>query len=73
MNEQIKQLYLRAVEYSNGQMTPGDTREFFAEKFADLIVNECYNRAEEEYRHSGDEFDKGVLAVMNSIEKLFRS
>ena len=41
MNERIKELYLQAVEYSNGQMTFGDTREFFAEKFAELIVREC--------------------------------
>jgi len=41
MNERIKELYLQAVEYSNGQMTFGDTREFFAEKFAELIVKEC--------------------------------
>ena len=41
MNERIKELYLQAVEYSNGQMTFGDTREFFAEKFAELIVQEC--------------------------------
>jgi len=41
MNERIKELYLQAVEYSNGQMTFGDTREFFAEKFAELIITEC--------------------------------
>jgi hypothetical protein len=41
MNERIKELYLQAVEYSNGQMTFGDTREYFAEKFAELIVLEC--------------------------------
>ena len=41
MNERIRELYLQAVEYSNGQMTFGDTREFFAEKFAELIVREC--------------------------------
>ena len=41
MNERIKELYLQAVEYSNGQMTFGDTREYFAEKFAELIVNDC--------------------------------
>ena len=46
---------------------------FNAEKFAMLIVNECYNRAEGQYHHSGDEWDKGVMAVMNSIEELFRS
>jgi hypothetical protein len=43
MNERIKELYLQAVEYSNGQMTLGDTREYFAEKFAELIVSECAN------------------------------
>ena len=43
MNERIKELYLQAVEYSNGQMTFGDTREFFAEKFAELIVKEVTN------------------------------
>ena len=43
MNERIKELYLQAVEYSNGQMTFGDTREYFAEKFAELIVKECLN------------------------------
>ena len=41
MNERIKELYLQAVEYSNGQMTFGDTREYFAEKLAELIVKEC--------------------------------
>ena len=41
MNERIKELYLQAVEYSNGQMTFGDTREYFAEKFVELIVKEC--------------------------------
>jgi len=41
MNERIRELYLQAVEYSNGQMTFSDTREFFAEKFAELIVREC--------------------------------
>jgi len=45
MNERIKELYLQAVEYSNGQMTFGDTREFFAEKFAELIVRECLDIA----------------------------
>jgi len=43
MNQRIKELYLQAVEYSNGQMTFGDTREFFAEKFAQLIITECTN------------------------------
>lgn len=41
MNERIRELYLQAVEYSNGQMTFGDTREYFAERFAELIVREC--------------------------------
>jgi len=41
MNERIRELYLQAVEYSNGQMTFGDTREYFAKKFAELIVREC--------------------------------
>jgi len=43
MNERIRELYLQAVEYSNGQMTFGDTREFFAEKFAELMVKEVTN------------------------------
>jgi len=46
MNERIRELYLQAVEYSNGQMTFGDTREFFAEKFAELIVQECFAQIE---------------------------
>ena len=46
MNERIKELYLQAVEYSNGQMTFGDTREYFAEKFAELIVRECAEACE---------------------------
>jgi hypothetical protein len=46
MNERIRELYLQAVEYSNGQMTFGDTREFFAEKFAELIVKECIDKIE---------------------------
>jgi len=45
MNERIKELYLQAVEYSNGQMTFGNAREFFAEKFAELIVQETLNVA----------------------------
>jgi len=45
MNQRIRELYLQAVEYSNGQMTFGDTREFFAEKFAQLLVKECIDIA----------------------------
>jgi hypothetical protein len=41
MNERIRELYSQAVEYSNRQMTFSDTRECFAEKFAELIVQEC--------------------------------
>jgi hypothetical protein len=41
MNQRIRELYLQAVEYSNSQMTFGDTREFFAEKFAQLLVLDC--------------------------------
>lgn len=41
MNERIQELYLQAVDYSNGQMSFGDTREFFAAKFAELLVREC--------------------------------
>ena len=58
MNERIKELYLQAVEYSIGQMTFGDTREFFAEKFAELIVRECASMARvfqsNEYDFTGD-------------------
>lgn len=41
MNERIQELYMQAVDYSNGQMSFGDTREFFAAKFAELLVREC--------------------------------
>jgi hypothetical protein len=55
MNERIRELYLQAVEYSNGQMTFGDTREYFAEKFAELIVKDCASICEingQSYKHS---------------------
>lgn len=49
--------------------TMSDTPELL-NKFGELIVLECYNRAAGQYHHSGDEWDKGVMAVMNSIEEL---
>ena len=72
MNERIKELAKEAglwrQHYDIGEESPERL-----EKFAELIVNECYNRAERQYHHSGDEWDKGVMAVMDSIEELFRS
>ncbi len=69
MNERIKLLAEQAGCSIDG-MGYGEGN---VEKFAELIVNECYNRAEMQYHHSSDEWDKGVMAVMNSIEELFRS
>ena len=62
MNERIKELYLQAVEYSNGQMTFGDTREFFAEKFAELIVRECADKIERDYKYERGEDTKWITA-----------
>lgn len=64
MNKRIKELALQASENH-------DYHPEFAKKFAMLIINECYNRAEGQYHHSSDEWDKGVMAVMDSIEELF--
>jgi len=61
MNERIKELYLQAVEYSNGQMTFGDTREFFAEKFAELIVKECAQLARDTNLEDVEGGDSDVL------------
>ena len=76
MNERIKELYKQAdINIDSFQFSGTPIKyivsESSLEKFAMLIINECYNRAEGEYHHSGDEWDKGVMAVMNSIEELF--
>jgi hypothetical protein len=68
MNELIKDLAKQAKEYARGFNHQHDV---FEKKFAELIINECYNRAEGQYHHSSDEWDKGVMAVMNSIDELF--
>lgn len=80
MNERIKLLAERAeiliTDVGVFHNTPAGAYQLKGEhlaKFAQLIVNECYNRAESQYHHSGDEWDKGVAAVMDSIEELFRS
>jgi hypothetical protein len=86
MNERIKELAIQAggiwqggyVEQANGDSVYVDKKfvsggDMDVEQFARLLVNECYNRAEGQYHHSGDEWDKGVMAVMDSIEELFRS
>lgn len=72
MNERIKEL----AEQATKRVTKPDGHYIVQEwqkVFAELIVNECYNRAESQYHHSSDEWDKGVMAVMNSIEELFGS
>ena len=77
MNERIQELYAQAIQYADS-VVPANNRyndiyyAIVSGKHAELIVNECYNRAEGEYHHSSDEWDKGVMAVMNSIEELFR-
>jgi hypothetical protein len=70
MNERIQELAAEAKEYAKEFNLQ---HEVFERKFAELIVNECYNRAEGQYHHSSDEWDKGVMAVMNSIDELFQS
>jgi hypothetical protein len=72
MNKRIREL---AEEHGliHDHMSVGERNDALKkfEKIAMLIVNECYNRAEGQWHHSSDEWDKGVVAVMNSIEELF--
>lgn len=79
MNEKIKELAEQSGLVRGGYANGTDImtwRESFdnpgsLEKFFQLIVNECYNRAEGQYHGSDDEWDKAVMAVMGSIEELF--
>ncbi len=86
MNQRINELAIQAggvwqggyVEQDNGDSVYTDKKfvngsDMDVEQFARLLVNECYNRAEGQWHHSSDEWDKGVMAVMDSIEELFRS
>jgi hypothetical protein len=79
MNERIKELAKQAgaeiktladgTDYQS--LYKEDGTGFDLEKFAQLLINECYNRAEKQYHHSSDEWDKAVMAVMDSIDELF--
>jgi hypothetical protein len=73
MNERIKELYLQAVEYSNGQMTFGDTREYFAEKFAELIVGECTDNiaGNIDLINPESSYNYGLRRAMNSVKEHF--
>ena len=70
MHERIMELAIEARKYAESK--PDIYQIAYDKKFAQLIINECYNRAEGQYHHSGDEWDKGVMAVMDSIEELFQ-
>jgi len=61
MNSTLKQLAHQSGITVNAEL----------EQFAQLLINECYNRAEKQYHHSSDEWDKAVMAVMDSIDELF--
>ena len=58
MNQRIRELIEQATE-SKGFLTAGDSvpplpvKEFNKEKFAELIVEECANVADENYIHRG--------------------
>ena len=58
MNKRIQELIEQATE-SKGFLTAGDSvpplpvKEFNKEKFAELIVRECANVADENYIHRG--------------------
>ena len=71
MHKRIIEFAIEARKYAESK--PDIYQVAYDQKFAELIINECYNRAEGQYNHLGDEWDKGVMAVMDSIEELFRS
>jgi hypothetical protein len=54
MNERIKLLIEQAQDWADAHAPyASEEQEYFAEKFAELIVLECANVADENYIHRG--------------------
>ena len=54
MNERIKLLIEQAQDWADAHAPyASEEQEYFAEKFAQLIVEECANVADENYIHRG--------------------
>ena len=66
MNERIKELYLHAFPPSLNDST---TVQISAEKFAELIIRECADKAHELIKSDGDEFP--LQAVSYRIKQHF--
>ena len=54
MNERIKLLIEQAQDWADAHAPyASEEQEYFAEKFAELIIEECANVADENYIHRG--------------------
>ena len=54
MNQRIKELIEQAQDWADAHAPyASEEQEYFAEKFAALIVEECANVADENYIHRG--------------------
>ena len=66
MNERIKELWSKAAEstaaYPSGQNNSWETQVNFLDKFAELIVRECADKAHEFIIEDGDKFPKTSVA-----------
>ena len=77
MNERIKQLAAHAKAYAN-QCTKdidGDVSwhwmEYYTEKFAELIVQECIEAIQNESMNSDDDWERGLRIAEGAIQKHF--
>ena len=54
MNKRIKELVEQAQDWADAHAPyASEEHEYFAEKFAELIIEECANVADENYIHRG--------------------
>jgi len=69
MNERIKQLWEEAAKTTQGDSWQEQTK--FMEKFAELIVKECIERASIGNGHGNNQWDRALTFARKNIKEHF--
>jgi hypothetical protein len=69
MNERIKQLWEEAAKTTQGDSWQEQTK--FMEKFAELIVKECIERASIGNGHGNNQWDRALTFAGKNIKEHF--